>query len=506
MKKLLESILSFLRVRVPAAGVEVADEVVRLVYFDGKAWQLEAIRLEPGVLEGGKIKNRPALLEALAALKAKLHRRERKKIVNIVLCLSAVPTYTQVFALPVVQGADLARAAELNLQMTSPLEAGEAYSGWEVVGQDEGTSQAQVLAAFIDRKVVDEMVGALYDAGFLTMAVEPRALALTRMLNEKGAGIDVGKSYVFVSIDNSGCDFFIIRKGALYFEYAKPWRDLMDEKGEVTIPKFQESFAASIRQVINFYTQHWPEPISAIILSAVALGNEAEKVIADAASVPAVRLTLVMGQPISSEWLTALGCSLRRTKLKAKDHEVSLLGEDLQDRFREEQFLHFMRFWRVVVPVTLCLLVLTFAVADAFLASTRSDIESRSDFNLNNSRPSEITTLQAQANNFNQMVALVGAAESTIVPKGPALQDILSLATASHVTVNHIEFSSFSAPLALDGSAQTEDAVLAFKTALEGDPSVSGISLPLTAIQASGASVSFSMTFQYAPPAKPASQ
>jgi len=488
-----------------AGGLEVSDQVLRLVNVNKKIWQMYAVRLEPGVLERGRIKNREAFIAALTALRAMAQGEEKAKKMSVVLCISSAETYTQLFSLPLVRGEELEKTVELNLQMASPLEAGEAHSGWQLVNQEKDKPQLQVLSAFMERKAVDEMVDALFEAGFLVMAVESRALALTRMFREKGAGIDAAKSYIFVNIDNTGLDFLVIRNGALYFEYANSWHDLMDEKGEITAAKFEATLAASVRQVINFYNQHWAEPLGAIILSAAALEAEAEKAIASNASVPTVRLTLVMGQPISSEWLTALGCSLRESGHKTEDHEISFLGEDSEDQFRQGQVLNFMRFWRVVVPATLALLVLAFIVADVFLMNTKSEIESRSDFNFGGAEVPKILTLQTSARDFNHLVTLVAAAEGATSPKNDFLRKIVDFAAVNHVTISHLSFRSFGEPISLSGIAQTAGAVLSFKTATENDSAFSKIDLPLTGIQANGGNVSFSMTFLYAPSPPPGS-
>ncbi len=494
-----EKFLAFLRVRTVAAGLEIGDRVIRLVRFDGKVWQMQAIRLEPDVMENGEIKNRPALIAALSALRAKAEKGDRSQKVNVVLCPSSLPMYTQVFELPTVQGQSFDEAVELNLAMVSPLEADKAHAGWQILGRDETTLQMKVLSAFADKKLTDELVDALFESGFLTMAVESRALALTRMLREKGAGVEVHRPYLFVNIDNVGIDFLVMRNGMLYFEFANQWKDMMDEKGEISIPKFESSLETSLRQVLNFYGQHWTEPLAAVILSAVALGDEAERAVAAVSPLPVVRLTLVMGQPISSEWLVALGCSLRGTGLRAKDKEINLLGDDSLDRFHEEQLINFMRFWRVVVPISMAILVLTFFGADFFLGNTRQGIESRSDFNLGGGQTGEIATLENQAQDFNQKVALISSVEGMLSPKSPVLKTVLGIADTHKVTVNRLSFSSFSSPLNLSGSANAQDAVIAFKGALGTDPRFSNVNLPLTAVQLSGNTVVFTMTFLFNP-------
>ncbi|HEX4104398.1 MAG TPA: hypothetical protein VHZ04_02895 [Candidatus Paceibacterota bacterium] len=498
MNNFSKRILSALHIRQKGAGLEVSDEVVRIARFDGKVWRMDAARLEPGVLTNGKIVKRPEFLAALSAFKAKVGKGKGKTM-NVVVCLSSLPAYTQVFSLPTVKGESLDKAVELNLQMASPLGAGEAYSGWQIVGRDEGAAKVEVLASFVEKKAVDEMVDVLFEAGFLTMAMESRALALTRVLREKGAGVDAKSAHIFINIDNTGLEFLVIRHGELYFEYTNPWHDLADDKGNIAEGKFEATLAGSIRQVTNFYRQHWTDPLEGIIFSTVALEPQTERVIAESATVPAAHLTLVMGQAISSEWLVALGASIRGMGLEAKDHEINLLGAESLDRFREEQLLHFMRFWRVAVPVTLGLLVLTLFAANFLLGSTRATIEMRSNLNVNNEDSQEIAALTASSTAFNQEVTLVSAAENAISPSSIMLEDIVALASDAGVTLGQLSFQSFSAPITLSGTASSEDRLAAFKTALTSAPNVSQVNLPLTNIQTQGATVSFSLTFIYTP-------
>lgn len=494
-----EKLLSFLRVRATAAGLEIGDRVIRLVIFNKKVWQMHAVRLEPGVMEDGKIKDRAALIAALVALRAKLGRGAKDKKTNVVVCLSSVQMYTQVFNLPVVRGQSFDEAVQLNLQMASPLDAKESHSGWEIVGKDAATLRTEILSAFVAKEAVDEMVDTIFEAGFLAMALESRSLAFARVLRVKGAGVDPAKPYLLVDIDNAGMDFLIIRNGALYFEYATPWHDLMDDKGEVAPQKFETALAGSLRQVLNFYNQHWTEPLVAVILSAVALEAEAERVMAVNSPLPVVKLTLVMGQPISSEWLVALGCSLRGTELTARDQEINLLGEDSQDRFHEEQFIRFLHFWSTNIPIALAVLVLTFVGAHYFLTSTESTLAVRSGVTLPPGESAEVTNLKAQAASFDQDVALAASAENMQVPTSPFLQTILALATANNITVSHISVSNFASAIQFSGSANDQTSVEHFKDALTADPRFGQVNLPLTAVQTNGAVLTFSMSFIFNP-------
>ncbi len=314
-----------MRIRVNAAGLEISDQVLRCVYVDQGAWKMEAVRLTPGIMEKGKVKDVPAFAAALQDLKSKLPAGQKKgRKMNVVVSLSSVNIYSQVFTLPFMEGDDLDKAINLNVQMVSPVDIAHAYYGWQFLGRDEVSLRSDIAAAFVDKGVVDEMVQALYKGGFITVGVESRALALTRIVREQGSGVAMDKSYLLLDIDNSGIDFLVVRKGRLYFEYPNQWADLTDEKGQVSINKFQEMLAGSLRQVSNFYAQHWPDPLVGVILSPVAFEKEARQAIDESVALPVIPLTFTQGQGVSPEWFVAFGCALRGLHANTKDKEINL--------------------------------------------------------------------------------------------------------------------------------------------------------------------------------------
>ena len=276
----MDKLLRFLHIRPITGGLEITDQLIRLAYSDGATWQFRAVRMELGVCEEGKIKDAEAFQAALSALRAQIPELSSKnRTMNVVISLGAAPIYNQIFSLPLIKGEGFETAVKLNLQMSSPMDVAETYSGWEVISRDEAVGRAEVLGAFADHVTVDAVTNALFPAGFVAVAVESKALAIARVVRECGPGFDPQKSYLIAIIDDSGLDFIILRRGWLCFEYMNPWRDIADEKGAITIGKFSQAFALGLRQVANFYRQHWQDPIAGIGLSGDFLMEEARNVI-----------------------------------------------------------------------------------------------------------------------------------------------------------------------------------------------------------------------------------
>ena len=314
-----------------------------------------------------------------------------------------------------------------------------------------------------------------------------------RLLRERGAGIDKDKSYLLVSVDNSGLDFLIVRRGGLYFEYRNRWADLMDDKGQITVEKFEESLVANLRQVINFYEQHWPEPLSNIVLSAAAFREETETAVKEVSAVPAIPLRLTDSPSLPPEWFSAFGSSLRPTK--AGTNQINLLGEGAEDVFQEEQMLRFANFWRIVFPLALGLLLLAYGVADAFLVHIEAQVKAQMSITVPAAQLAAINQLQASATAFNQSVSLVAGIEKAIQPEYIVLADLTDHAASSGVTITHVGLQGVSAPVFLSGTADNEGSIIGFKNAIAADPRFGPVNLPLTNIQQNGGSFTFSMDF-----------
>src|SRR6185369_3767008 len=170
-----------------------------------------------------------------------------------------------------------------------------------VVKRDESMSRMELLGAFADRSLIDEMISALFEVGFVAIAMESKALAVARLLREQGQGLDIAAPYIVVSIDDAGLDFLIIRGGQLYFEYANVWRDLADDKGTISAEKFQEALERSLRQVMNFYLQHWEGKVVGIVVAAGVFLDEVQRAAEEALSLSVISLETMMGGKIAPE-------------------------------------------------------------------------------------------------------------------------------------------------------------------------------------------------------------
>ena len=500
LKRYLRKLLSLLRVRVVAGGLEISDQVLRLVYFDGKVLQMAAVVLGPGVMEKGAIKDATAFVDALHAVKEKIPAfAGKKKKMNVVVSLGSASIYTQSFNLPIMEGKELTKAIDLNVQMSSPDDLAKSYFSSEILDRDDEHVRLEIAAAFIDKQLVDALTGILFSAGFIVLGVESRALALVRMIREKAVSFDITGSYLVLDIDETGIDFLVMRKGRLYFEYATLWSDIADAKGEVAMEKFSEALSANLRQVTNFYHQRWQDPLVGVIIPSAMLHEEAEKIAGEASTLPVVNILFDTDkEPVSPEWLVAVGASLRGARADINDGGINLGGEGAEAAFFDEQVLNFLDFWQVLVPAVLGVLVIVLVVAYNFLAATGNRLSSSEASGQQGQLSAQIRTLEASSTAFNQEVQLVLVVQASHDKSHMILDEIANLAAKSSVSIDSLTFQGASAPISLSGVASTEDDIVQFKNLVAADPNFGTVNLPLSGIQPSLSAYSFSMTFPLA--------
>jgi hypothetical protein len=393
----------------------------------------------------------------------------------------------------------LDKAIQLNIQMVSPADISQTYSGWQKISEDPTTLRLEILSSFLDKATVDELTKALFEAGFLAVALESRALALSRLWREQGAGFDPNKSYILVSLDSSGLDFLVVRRSQLYFEYFIPWRDITDKKGQISMDVFGATVVRSLHQVLNFYGQQWPDPVQEVVISATGLKEEIEKIVKENFSLHPVELRFQIDESIGPEWFVALGCGLRGLKPRSKDNEVSLLGVGAEEEFRREQFINFASLWRILMPVALGLLLITLFLGDLFLVQTRSSLESKLFFSPSNEQLEESEALQGQAQEFNRLVAAIKEVQGSAAPKSRLFDKIQGFLKASGVTLTRFYFQSPDLPIILNGRAKSQDQIVSFKNAIGSEPEFKDVNLPLSGVVSDQSGLSFSMTFKLAP-------
>lgn len=501
-----ERILKFLRARSLVAGLEINDAALRFTYWTGREWQMISLRLPPGIILGGHVENPALFAQALLALRKQIKVRGDQKRVNVIVCLSSVDVYTQVFSLPELSVDSLERAVDLNIRMISPSDLSQMYAGWQLLSRASKNVRAwEVLSGFIPRAVVDPIVTALAGTGFLPVAVESKAVALARLVRSLTVGFDAEKPALVLLLDGNGLDFLVLRSGQLYFEYATPWADVPGADKGVTKEMLQSVITRNLAQVRNFFEQQWPsESVTDIWLSASALEAELEQILAANFKDLTVRIIRLRGtQEIPADWHIALGSGLRGQMPRRDDREMSLMGIGARAEFAEEELLSFLAFWRVLVPVALGLLLVLFVLVESYLKTVNTSLQAQIANQPGNSRLKEIDTLEKRAEEFNRAVAMVQKIEQGTDLKEPILRALDDVITRSGVKIVRMGFQNKESPITLAAEASSEDQIRGLKNLLDTSDTFAETRLPYAEIKPGPQGLSFTVSFMYRPKNKP---
>jgi len=495
-KNFLSKLLSLLRAKTKIGGLEISDTDLRFVYFTENSLETVSLRLPPGIIENGDIKNYDALIEALK----KLHEMippgfGGEKIINAVVTLGSVHIYTQVFSLPMIGDENLKEAVKLNISMVSPFDLSQAYSGWQLINQDEKDLKIEILSAFAPKTFIDRLRGALTEAGFFAVAMESGSLSLARLIRERGMDFKTEKPLLVLSVDDTGLRFFIIRFGQLHFEYFQSWKDIRGESKETSWDDFEDAIKRNLHQVLNFYGTHWHEPLTDIAIASNTLVEEISKVIQDNFSMSAKELKFKFEQPFKREWYEAAGGALRGEIPRFKDKDINLFEMTAQEEFHHTEILNFIKFWEPLLYSSIGALLVFFLSTYVFLINVSKSIEAQASFKLNSQQNEEIGELETKIKEFNNSVTLLSNTQKSLKSKTYLLDKLTSLIDKNGITVDRLYFQAGGLPVTFSGETDSQEQILNFKNAIAADSSFSSVNLNLSDINRQDKGFSFKLSF-----------
>ena len=492
---LLKSFLRLLNPMPEIGGLEISDVALRFIQLRGEKIVSASLRLPPGIVEGGEIKDEANFLLALKDLHKKITHDNKKKL-YVVAALPSEIVYSQVFEIPLLKGVNLESAVQLNLEMISPLKRGEAYYDSEQVGtREDGGFQLEYLGAFVEAEKVDRLERLLFDAGFLFAAAEFAALSLARLAKELGQNIEISRPFILLNIGNTGINFIIVRDGNLYFHYFIPWRQVQVENHNISLSILRELIQHHLQQVLNFHVTRWGAHITDLILIAPGLYDSAKKIILENFKLNVSTLALKSYSGITPNYFVALGLALRAIAPRSKDTQISLLRVGTEQEFKLNQIINFTKLWRAVIFTTAAFLVIIVGVADSLIISAQKSLSAQNERLAITTDVGELEKFQNEAMEFNNLIEVAKATKLEEYTWTVILGKLNVLAARSGVTLNRVFFQAFEVPILLNGIANNEESAVAFKNELAKEANIQKVELPLTSLESSPSGVSFSLSF-----------
>ena len=477
-------ILTFLNPHPLIGGLEISDSYLRFVLIKEKKIDFFSLKLPPGIVENGKVKNKDALFLMLLNLHSKITSQKKKKIYAVVN-ISDSNVYTALLNLPTVVSSGLDEAAKLNLQMASPVDFETVYSDWQLIGEKElsGGNQLEILGAFISKQIVNEFEAAIEEAGFVISAVEFPALSLSRTLVKLGQGILKEKTYLFLRIGGDGLTYGVVKNSNLYFVHFVAWSTVYGSEKKIDKSSFKNLLVSETRKVLNFHENHIGGQIEKLLVVAPTMIDDVLKALSE--SIPSIKpevFSLSQFKELSISWFSVLGVALRGLIPRSEDNIITLASTDTDVKFSNYQTIGFIRIWRNISFAALSVVLLIFLAVNIFLRSNLKTLnEQLGALNLNPNNQ-KIAELSAQANEFNKKINLINYAYANKT-HWASLFENLNTKLSGGLLIKRIYIPSSNSSVVITGEAPSEDKILSFHEALKIDPKFSDVQLPLSSIK-----------------------
>lgn len=483
------------------AALEISHSSVKYLILSGsKEIKQTEVRLEPGIIEQGKIKDKNKLIAKLKELHSGIAKNEKDQV-DIHLIVSSAIVFAQPFSVPPLPEKDLEEAINLNLQMISPNEIEQSYYGWQEIERSASDGSLQLLGAFTKASLINEYEAALSSAGFHIFSIEFPAVSISRLVASRWEKIDEGTKYLTLYLSSEGILMLILKNKNLYFSHFTPWIDILanNEQGQdIKFEQIKSFLSQEVQRVINFYLSRHGEKLQRALLISPLFNFEIVSLLEKTFKLKTKNLSLPDLPELSPAWFPTLGASLRKINSRKKD-SLSLSKTSVTHEYSQERALVFISLWRKIILTTAIFFFLIFLALDSYLyfSEKQRDHELTSIENIG-SFSQELAQLQVSAQEFNsliQKIESVGSQDNSWSPLVEKIQEI----SGSDVSITRIFADRSNMSVLLNGSAINERSAISFKNRLIEERAFENVLLPLSNIQASNnleERVNFSLTFQ----------
>ncbi len=502
----IKKILSILSPKPSIGGLGINDSALKFVLAEDSKISKAAVDLPPGILEGGKVKDLNAFKSALSNLHSKIIPNTKKKI-YIVLNVPDINVYTQVFNLPPAAENNIEEAVRLNLQMISPSDFSSVYSDWQRVDKAKADSrQIEVLGAFIQKQIINDLATALKETNFVVVAIEFYSLAISRVVSAMN---ETSNFCLLMRLDASGISFSIIRKGNLYFQRFISWP--IQEEKQITFNILKDLIVREVQKVLNFSSKQWPDKIEKILFVSSSLEDKIAQIITENFPLAVQKLSLSSElkdpfglwsfsseelKSLDSNLLGAFSSSLRGLIGRSRDIIISLASTGTEEEFRQNQIIYFVKMWRNIIMTSFGFVAVVFIVMDIFMASMISSLNSRLTNLVNLPETGEINDLQTKAVEFNSKIAVAFQAKQESLKWSQFLEEIKNIA-GNDIIINRIFVQSPTGVILFNGEAANESLILSFKENLVKNDYFKEVDLPLSSVNSLGGGLlDFSVNFK----------
>ncbi len=493
----LKKIKNFIISQPKVAGLEISTNGLKFISIENSSNILQAsLKLPPGIIEMGKVKDQKNLVAALQSLHLQI--APLSKQLNVVLVVPSQLIYAQSFNIPYLEDSKLEEAISLNLQTISPSRPEESYYDWQEIKENKDAGHADLLGAFATRKDIDAYTSALSEAGFSTVAVEFPGLSLARLIKDRWENIDSNQHYLGLYLSTEGVLTVILKNKNLSFNHFTPWSDAIKERSEALSFEDVKAFLTQeLQRVLNFYASHANKRLEEIILISPFFNYEIVQIGKENFNLMIKNLALgETNKPLSPSWYVSLGAAIRGIESTSADTAISLSERNAQNEYYRGRLVSFGKIWKDIIIASLILLIGATTFVDTVVSKYQKEVSIRATQQVNNEDTLAINALRDKAQNFNTILSITEKALSLRKPWSPFLTRLTAI-TGTGITLEKVSADKSNLNVLLVGKATNELTAINFKNRLAEEKNISNVVLPLSQIKTgSDQTVSFSLTFK----------
>jgi len=492
----LTRLKNFLTSPLPIAGLEVSNTSLKYLQIKNNAIIQASLRLPPGIVERGIIKDKKNLIAALKNLH--LQVAPLTKTLNIVLVVPSKLVFAQAFTVPIVEKEHLEESILLNLQMISPNKIEESYYDWQEIKENKDLGSLDLLGAFTASAPINEYEEVLKEANFSVVAVEFPGLSLARLIKERWGGIEQEQQYILIYLSGEGLLVSILKNGNLYFNHFTPWLSIqgsLDPK-TTSFDKLQSLITQEIQRVLNYYLGKVGKPLTEAILISPVFNYEIVKIASEKLGLKIRNLTIAELPDLQPAWFPALGAGLRGIISRAKDSFISLTQTSTLTEYYQERLINFTRLWRHIILSTVTFIFISYVVVDSSFVQQEKQLRLRTteEFSLSDLQNSR--TIQENIGSFNRLLGLI---EKVTTQENTWSQFIVKMQSLAgvEISIERLYADKVGKTVQISGKAQSEQAAINYKNRLLAVPEIENVLLPLSNLKTdANQRVSFSLTFK----------
>lgn len=465
-------------------ALEVSATSIKYLLAQGNSITQASLRLPPGIIEKGRIKDAKMLEQALRSVHLQI--APSTKPISVMLSLPQSIVYTQAFTVPMVAQAQLEESIALNLQMISPSAVDETFYDYQEIQERADMNQFELLGAFAQQADVRSYTDILKAAGFIPVTVGFPALSLARLIKLRWGGLANTEDYLVLYISSEGVMALILKNGNLAFNRFTPWHEITKnaDAEHLTFPQIKEFLVEDLQKILTFYLGRTGKQLTNAILISPIFNFELITLVRERLGITMHNLTITELPNLQSSWFTVLGGALRGAIPRNRDLEITLSEKSSQREYLEERSIDFIILWRNIIVGALLFVLGAFIVTTSMFNKQQAYLAKRIQTEFDARSLADNVVVQGKIQSFNSLVELLTKTAEKERVWSPFLVSLQSIA-GKDIALKKISIDS-GLNFILNGSAKNDEIAIALKERLASLPYVKNVSLPLNQITREG--------------------